>query len=65
MSIVKTRQTDWWHHLPAISCNERGIGCEVQYISLNLCKLAPLDGIVAVCLVLTIEVYAPAPVGTF
>ena len=21
-SIVNTRQTDWWHHLLAISCNE-------------------------------------------
>ena len=26
MSIVKTRQTDWWHHLLVISCNEQGMG---------------------------------------
>ena len=25
-SIVKTRQTNLWHHLPAISCSERDIG---------------------------------------
>ena len=23
---VKTRQTNWWHHLPAISHSEQGIG---------------------------------------
>ena len=30
----------------------------MQYISFVGCKLPPLDGYVAVCLVLTVEVYA-------
>ena len=33
----------------------------VQYISLIGCKLPPLDGYVAVCLVLTIEVFYLLP----
>ena len=59
LDIVKTIQTDWWHHLPVICCHEwhglRGRG--VQYISLFGCKLPQLDGYVAVCQVLTIKVY--------
>ena len=40
-----------------------GVGCHiggggVQYICLVGCRLPPLDGYVAVCLVLTIEVYS-------
>ena len=26
--LESTRQTDWWHHLPVISFNERGKGLE-------------------------------------
>ena len=60
MSIAKTRQTNLWHHLLAISCSDQGIGLKgggVQYTCLVGCRLPPLDGYVSVCLVLTIEVY--------
>ena len=56
-----------WHHLLAISCIERGIGLAgveyhngagvVLYIYLVGCKIQPVDGHVAVCLVLTLDVY--------
>ena len=54
-SIVKTTQANCWHLLPANSCSKRGIahggGGSV------LVGFPPLDGYVAVCLVLTIDVY--------
>ena len=59
-SIVKGRQGNQWHHLPAYSCTERGIapgGGGVQYTCLVGCRLPPLDVNIAVCLVLTIEFY--------
>ena len=67
--IVKTRQTDRCHHLQAISCNERviwlGVGAVPywrgeggQYICLVGCQIQPVDGHVAVCLVLTLDVHA-------
>ena len=59
-SIVKTRQTNWQHHLPAYSCSKQGISpgwSGIQYTCLVGCRLPPLDGYVAVCLVLTIDVY--------
>ena len=67
MAIVKTRQMNQWHHLPAISYNEQGIrlgwvqyhigGGGVQYICLVGCKSSPQVGCATVCLVLIIEVY--------
>ena len=60
-SIVKSRQANQWHHLPAYSCTKRGIargGGGVQNTCLVGCRLPPLDGSMAVCLVLTIELYA-------
>ena len=60
-SIVKSRQANQCHHLPAYSCTKRGIapgGCVVQNTCLVGCRLPPLDGSMAVCLVLTIELYA-------
>ena len=55
-----------WYHLLAISCNEWGIafggggvpnkrgGCCTCSVG---CKIQPVDGYVAVCLVLTIDIY--------
>ena len=57
-SIVKTRQTDWWRHLLAISCTKRGIRFErggVQYIAWNAENFYHKQ---AVCLLLTIDNYA-------
>ena len=58
-SIVKTIQTDWWHHLPVFSYNEPGIGWRGGWGAVG-CKLTPLDGYMAVCPVLTMEVYGIA-----
>ena len=65
--LLKLIQTDQWHHLLAISCNEQGIGFGgagvpywrggVQYICLVGYKIQPVDGYVSVYLVLTIYVY--------
>ena len=53
-------EPDWWHNL--LSYNKQGIGLGgVQNICHIGCKLQPdqwVDGYVAVCLVLTSEVYA-------
>ena len=68
-SIVKTRQAKQWHHLLTYSCSKFDIapgGGQVpywrgeQYICLVGCRLPRLDGYVALCLVLTIEVYGTA-----
>ena len=55
---VKTRQTNRWQHLLAISCRKQGTwlgAVGVHYICLVGCRLPPLDGYVYVCLVLTIR----------
>ena len=76
MSIVKTRQANWWHHLGTglfpqhtrHSAWRRWVPYWrrwvpywrgwVQYICLIGCRLPPLDGYMAVCLVLAVvEVY--------
>ena len=54
--IIKTRQAN----LRPYSCSGQGKalgGVGVQYICLIGCRLSPLDGYVAVRLVLTIDVY--------
>ena len=49
----------YWFFLAMNEAQACGRG-RVQHISLVGCKLPPLDGYVAVCLVLTIEVYGTA-----
>ena len=65
-SIVKTRQGNWWHHLPAYSRSEQGIApstggvpCWRGWGSVSTHALLDADfhHYMAVCLVLTIDVY--------
>ena len=52
--IAETRQTDQWHHLLAISCNEHG-GCS-SYASFAA-KVQHKEAVKLVYLVLTIDVH--------
>ena len=56
------KQIDGTIYWPFLAMNkaqgvEYHIGGYVQYICLVGCKIQPLDGYVAVCLVLTIDIY--------
>ena len=65
--MVKTTHTKRWHHLPAYSRCEQGIApggggvlCWRGLGTVNMprwMQISTLDGYLAVCLVLTIEVY--------
>ena len=51
--IVKTRRTDRWHHLLAISCNEESIGLGGGWVAVHLPLSLQNINCSAGCLVLT------------